>query len=71
MVASNGVQSTFTQCGHKDIEILKKRKIVYETVKLKNPNKWSKNTRNWNHIKKVYLDNLQKDLEMNIKRASY
>jgi putative transposase len=44
----------------RDIEILEKRKKVYEDAKLKNPNRWSRNTRNWDHIKKVYLNHLQK-----------
>lgn len=43
----------------RDVEILLKRKEVYEKEKLKNPNRWSKNTRNWDHIKKVFLNHLQ------------
>jgi len=54
----------------RDKEILRRRKIVYETAKLKNPNRWSRETRNWNNIAKVYLNYLQKKEELNIKIAS-
>jgi putative transposase len=54
----------------RDKEILRRRKIVYETAKLKNPNRWSRETRNWNNIEKVYLNYLQKKEELNIKKAS-
>lgn len=40
----------------KDIEILEKRKHVYEMARQKNPVRWSKQTRNWNHIDEVYLN---------------
>jgi len=43
----------------RDKEILR-RKIVYETVKLKNPNRWSGETRIGIILKKVYLNYLQK-----------
>jgi putative transposase len=54
----------------RDKEILRKRKIVYETAKLKNPNRWSRQTRNWEKIRKVYLNYLQKEKEIVIKIAS-
>lgn len=43
----------------KDNEILINRKKVYEKAKLKNPNRWSRETRNWTKIEKVYLNYLQ------------
>ena len=54
----------------KDEAILKRRKIVYETAKLKNPNRWARETRNWNKIEKVYLNYLQKEKEVDIKLVS-
>ena len=39
-----------------DIDILAKRKAVYETAKCQRPGRWSGNTRNWQHIKKVSLN---------------
>ncbi len=48
---------TLTQC-HKgeDVEILFKRKQVYEKAKAKNPNRWSRETRNWELIRGVHLN---------------
>lgn len=40
----------------KDVDILAKRKVVYEKAKLANPNRWSKEIKNWSHIKEVYLN---------------
>lgn len=40
----------------KDIEILQKRKDVYELARERNPRRWSGNIRNWNHIKYVTLN---------------
>ena len=53
-----------------DNEILENRKKVYEEAKLKNPNRWSRKTRNWNKIEKVYLNYLQEDKNIDIKIAS-
>jgi transposase InsO family protein len=53
-----------------DNEILENRKKVYEEAKLKNPNRWSRKTRNWDMIKKVYLNYLQEDENVDIKIAS-
>jgi len=39
-----------------DVEILKKRQELYQKARLKNPNRWSKDSRNWNFIEKVYLN---------------
>jgi putative transposase len=54
----------------KDQEILKKRKETYEAAKLKNPNRWSGETRNWTKIEKVYLNYLQEDKDIDINLAS-
>jgi putative transposase len=44
----------------RDIEILRKRKVVYEEVKLKKPNRWNnRETRNWDWIPEVKLNNLK------------
>jgi putative transposase len=39
-----------------DIEILAKRKQVYETAKARNPSRWSGSTRNWEPVKSVILN---------------
>jgi transposase InsO family protein len=39
-----------------DKEILVNRTIVYERAKQKNPNRWSKEVRNWTHVNEVYLN---------------
>ena len=54
----------------KDDEILENRKKVYEEAKRKNPNRWSRQTRNWTKIEKVYLNYLQEDKNIDIKIAS-
>jgi transposase InsO family protein len=54
----------------RDGEILKRRKEVYEEAKMKNPIRWSRQTRNWNKIEKVYLNHLQKEDEIAITQAS-
>lgn len=53
-----------------DGKILKKRNAVYEKAKLKNKNRWSGKTRNWNVVTKVYLNHLQKEEVLDIKIAS-
>lgn len=53
----------------KDKEILKE-KVIYEAAKLKNPNRWSGQTRNWTNIEKVYLNYLQEDKDVDIKLVS-
>lgn len=45
----------------KDIMILKNRKRVYEEAKNKNPNRWSRTTRNWDRVEKVLLNYLQEE----------
>ena len=42
-----------------DFEILKQREIVYSEAKRKNPNRWSKNTRNWERVATVNLNCLK------------
>lgn len=54
----------------RDSEILKKRKKVYEEAKKKNPIRWSRETRNWKKIEKVYLNHLQEEDKVDITLAS-
>lgn len=42
-----------------DIGILAARNTVYENAKRNKPNRWSKQTRNWGHIAKVFLNCLK------------
>jgi transposase InsO family protein len=42
-----------------DREILEQRKEVYEAAKARNPERWSGNTRNWEHESVVYLNPTQ------------
>jgi putative transposase len=39
-----------------DKEVLEKRKKTYEEARMKNPDRWSRGIRNWNHIDTVYLN---------------
>jgi putative transposase len=39
-----------------DFEILQERAKLYETARLKNPQRWSKKTRNWDQIIEVHLN---------------
>jgi len=68
----SGINFVTPSSRHKgeDIAILNRRKIVYETAKLSNPTRWSGKTRNWDHQKKVYLNDLQKKNENDRKVAS-
>ncbi|GAB4411101.1 MAG: hypothetical protein OHK0056_14720 [Bacteriovoracaceae bacterium] len=54
----------------KDKAILKRRKIVYETAKIQNPNRWSGQTRDWKFIEEVNLNHLQGRKELDTKNAS-
>ncbi len=54
----------------KDKMILKNRKRVYEEAKNKNPNRWSRATRNWDRVEKVLLNYLQKEENNDISLAS-
>jgi len=40
----------------RDQAILANRQDLYENARLKNPNRWSRNTRNWEPIETVYLN---------------
>ena len=40
----------------RDVEILRRRKRVYEQARARHPERWSGNTRNWNQIKEVVLN---------------
>jgi hypothetical protein len=40
----------------KYIEILVARTLVYKKAKLENPNRWSGEIKNWDHIEEVYLN---------------
>jgi putative transposase len=44
---------------NEDVEILKKRKEVYELAKKKKPLRWSGNTRKWEHLTSVNLNPLK------------
>ena len=54
----------------KDSAILENRKKVYEEAKLKNPSRWSGETRNWNKIEKVFLNYLQEEKNNDMNLAS-
>jgi transposase InsO family protein len=44
-----------------DIAILERRDFIYEEAKLKNPLRWSKQTRNWKRIEAVKLNYLKEE----------
>jgi putative transposase len=54
----------------RDDIILENRKKVYEEARMKNPKRWSGETRNWEKIKKVYLNYLQEEKDNVISLAS-
>jgi len=54
----------------RDKEILNKRKDVYEIAKNKNPNRWPRKIRNWNHVERVYLNYLQETIEDDTRKTS-
>lgn len=47
-----------------DKNILKNRNVVYEIAKKRHPERWSRDTRNWEHIGEVRLNSLQKDMNL-------
>ena len=53
-----------------DIQILVNRKQVYAQAKLKNPNRWSGNIRNWDRVEKVYLNPEKEDEEIKTNKAA-
>jgi hypothetical protein len=48
-----------------DVEILNRRKQVYLDARQRNPNRWSKDIRNWTPIKEVYLNPEKQKSEVN------
>ena len=54
----------------KDEEVLKARAVVYETAKKNQPNRWSKETRNWDLIKEVKLNPLRSKEKKDKKEAA-
>jgi len=59
----SGINFVTPESKHKgeDVEILKKRNVVYLEARNKNPNRWSGKTRNWNPINCVKLNHLKKN----------
>jgi putative transposase len=57
----SGINFVTPNSKHKgeDIEILKKRNIIYLNARAKNPTRWSGKTRDWNPIERVKLNNLK------------
>lgn len=53
-----------------DKAILKKRKAVYEEAKRKHPERWSGETRNWDHDAVVKLNPVNDKLEYAVKKAA-
>ena len=53
-----------------DQKILEDRKNVYEEARNKNPNRWSRNTRNWTRVKEVFLNYLQEEKMSDMNLAS-
>jgi len=53
-----------------DIAILAKRKRVYEQAKLKNPQRWSGEIRNWKPVASVYLNPEKQDQGLAEKKAA-
>jgi len=51
-----------------DKEILEKRKRTYEAARRRNPHRWSKGIRNWDHIDTVYLN--PADMHKEISKAA-
>lgn len=48
----------------RDVDIMQKRKAVYEAAKARNPNRWSGATRNWELPQVVYLNPEKEDVEL-------
>ena len=54
-----------------DEEILNSRDRVYKEARVKNPNRWSRKTRNWDKIKEVQLNPERcKNLNKNLRAVS-
>lgn len=52
-----------------DLALLQKRKLLYESAKIKNPLRWTKEVRKWNQITEVFL-NPTKEMRQNKQNAS-
>lgn len=65
----SGINFVTPESKHKgeDIEILRKRNIIYLEAKGKNPNRWSGKTRNWSPVEIVKLNHLKKENDSSIK----
>lgn len=48
-----------------DILILEKRKVLYAEARAKNPQRWSRNTRQWQHVTEVHLNPTKEMREIN------
>lgn len=53
-----------------DVTILKKRKRIYEAARRRNPNRWSRHTRNWNKNEVTILGRLTNQKEGDMKLAA-
>lgn len=54
----------------RDVNILEKRKLIYEEAKEKNPSRWSGKIRNWERIETVKLNCLKHETESTITVSS-
>lgn len=59
----SGINFVTPESKHKgdDVEILRKRNIIYLAARNKNPNRWSGKTRDWSPIECVKLNNLKRE----------
>lgn len=53
-----------------DKEILRKRHVVYQQAKIKHPNRFSKETRNWQHQTQVHLNPEKGKSEATVKKVA-
>ena len=65
----SGINFVTPDSKHKgnDIEILENRNEIYMAAKLRNPNRWSGNTRNWDAVTAVKLNPLKEKEKSNTK----
>ena len=65
----SGINFVTPESKHKgdDIEILKNRNEIYKSAQLKNPNRWSGKTRNWDAVTAVKLNPLKEKEKSNTK----
>lgn len=59
----SGINFVTPESKHKgeDVEILRKRNIIYLEARKKNPNRWSGKTRDWSPVEIVKLNHLKKE----------